>query len=220
MSRMQNSLRLVPAEQDDVGKLVGGDEIGIAQPLAIFLEADAHLGVDVRLDEARRDVDHADVVRGLAFLERRAERAHGRLGGVIHLAVGPRGAIADRADVDDGAALARDHAAQDSADAVEHAFEEDVDLVGHVGDVALLQRPDLEEAGAVDEAFGRTIDRLGLADRAFEGRIVGDVDRGLANPLGGQAVERFRRDGQRAEADALAPRIWWPPPCRCRDLRR
>jgi hypothetical protein len=46
----------------------GAHEVGIAEPAMVFLEADPHRRVDVGLDEARRDINHADIVPSLALL--------------------------------------------------------------------------------------------------------------------------------------------------------
>jgi hypothetical protein len=124
-------------------------------------------------------------------LKGRAEGAHGRFAGVVNFAVRPRGAVSDRADIDNRTALARYHAGQHGADSVEDAFEEDVDLVGHIGDIPPLERSDPEETGIVDEALGGTMDRLRFADRVFQGDIVGNVDRRLPDLLDGNAVKRF-----------------------------
>lgn len=134
-----DSLRLPPAEENDTGQLLRADKVGISQQFAIFLEADAHFGVDICLNETGCDVDHAYIVRRLPFLQRRAKRAHRGFAGMVDLAVGPRRTISDRTDIDDRAALARLHASKNGMDTVKNAFEEHIDLVGYVGDAALFR---------------------------------------------------------------------------------
>src|SRR5436190_17634800 len=75
--------RLLPAEQDDLGQLLGGHEIGVAEPRAVLLEADVHAGMDVGPDIARRDVDDAYAIICLRLAQRLAERADSVFAGRI-----------------------------------------------------------------------------------------------------------------------------------------
>jgi len=56
-----NALRLLPAEENDVGQFGGFDEVWVSQSVAVFSEADTHFGVDI---------DDADVAGCFSFLQR------------------------------------------------------------------------------------------------------------------------------------------------------
>ena len=95
---------------------------------------------------------------------------------------GPREFALHRTDIDDPAALARDHVPRDRLPDEEHAVEVGAHQFapGLLGEV--LQRPAALDAGVVDENVDRPERRLDPRDRAGDRAAVGDVEDGVVEP--------------------------------------
>src|SRR5205814_3887412 len=94
-----------------------------------------------------------------------------------------------RGDVDDVAAIARDHLAQRDLAAVDHAVDVDVDLAVRAGVVLVDEAPDRHDAGVVDEDVDgaeRALDLVGeLLDRLALGHVEVEADGAATQLLGG-----------------------------------
>ena len=158
---------------------------------AIVLEADAHALVDVGLDVGRRHVDHAHALHA----DRLAQRFAGGADGVLGRGVAHRDrtglAVADRADVDDGARLAGLHVADHGLGAVQDSLEVDVDLAAEGLGFDIGEGARIGHAGVVDQAGGLAELLLGSADGARQRGIVGDVGLGVGRAVGRQPVHRL-----------------------------
>jgi hypothetical protein len=197
-------LRLLVAEQDNVGDPFGRDEIRISGQAAILIERDAHSDMDVRPHESRRDIDDAHVVFRLRLLKRLGQRADRGFRGVVRLAGGAGLAIRDRAHVDDRTALARAHAGQHRPDAVDHALEQHIDIVIEVVDWPASEVADMEKPSIVDEAIGRAESGFGLFHRRLEASKVGNVPFDEAMRRIAQPIDRRRMTRDQEKRMTLA----------------
>jgi hypothetical protein len=169
---------LLPAEQHDRSQLCRADEGGVAEHLAVLLEADPHFLVNGGADQARRHVDDAHVVLGLRHVHALAEGAHGVLAGVIHRRTRSRLAITDRADVDNRAGLAFTHAWQHVVNAVHHPSDHRVHLFGDLGQAQTLQATDVDYSSVIDKASRWPVLAFCIRDRGPQ--FIGITDLKLA----------------------------------------
>ena len=180
--------------QHGVGNVFGGDEIhafihlgglvGIAKPHVGELGAAAQAGLDVGHAKGRAKQVGAQVA---------AKLLHKRFAGAIDIAAGIRPVTRSRAQIDDVAALALDHAWQEGAGDMHQALAVGVDHGVPLGQVCRLRRAQAQcQACVVDQHIDGGPCRRQLCGQGGYGGGIGHVQlngQELVAQLLGQGVE-------------------------------
>ncbi len=109
--------------------------------------------------------------------DRLGETDDGVLGGRVRRSAGRAELAGLGGDVDDVAAVARDHPAERELHAEDHAVEVDVDHANRREVVLVDEAPDLHDAGVVDQHVERAELLLGGCEECVERVSVGHVER-------------------------------------------
>src|SRR6185437_5354300 len=175
----QHVLRHLIGKKDGVGDVIRGNSAAYPDLVGAVAGERVLVGYMIehfRLDHAGRDHDHTHVVRREMGAKAVRHAMDVIFGATIDSVVWIDLAAGNRAHIDDGAALARDHARHDRVDAVHDAVDVDVDGFIPFGRILPGDVGKSRDAGIVEQAVGRTVFFLALGDGVGNRLAVANID--------------------------------------------